>query len=159
MQFIDGRLAKLNAGRGFSDVFEEEITSGGFSGGKPVLAWPSIFRVPVTLPSALASDASRSINSFFLLNVRRLRCIFSPSKSCGIDLLCLTSVVQGVRWSSELVLRCPLTANTGRKYRRNVISLYLPAFLSGQYSLLGKQLVTATTRTEVITRRVDRNII
>nr|3TW8_A Chain A, DENN domain-containing protein 1B [Homo sapiens]3TW8_C Chain C, DENN domain-containing protein 1B [Homo sapiens] len=28
-QFIDGRLAKLNAGRGFSDVFEEEITSGG----------------------------------------------------------------------------------------------------------------------------------
>ncbi|KAM5205886.1 DENN domain-containing protein 1B isoform 1-T3 [Hipposideros larvatus] len=32
-QFIDGRLAKLNAGRGFSDVFEEEITSGGFCGG------------------------------------------------------------------------------------------------------------------------------
>ncbi|KAM6217299.1 DENN domain-containing protein 1B [Rhynchocyon petersi] len=34
-QFIDGRLAKLNAGRGFSDAFEEEITSGGFSGGNP----------------------------------------------------------------------------------------------------------------------------
>nr|KAF6279728.1 DENN domain containing 1B [Myotis myotis] len=33
-QFIDGRLAKLNAGKGFSDAFEEEITSGGFSGGK-----------------------------------------------------------------------------------------------------------------------------
>ncbi|XP_043376091.1 DENN domain-containing protein 1B isoform X4 [Dermochelys coriacea] len=32
-QFIDGRLSKLNAGRGFLDVFEEEITSGGFSGG------------------------------------------------------------------------------------------------------------------------------
>lgn len=32
-QFIDGRLAKLNSGRGFSDVFEEEITSGGFCGG------------------------------------------------------------------------------------------------------------------------------
>uniref|UniRef100_A0A8C6JHJ8 Uncharacterized protein n=1 Tax=Melopsittacus undulatus TaxID=13146 RepID=A0A8C6JHJ8_MELUD len=32
-QFIDGRLSKLNAGRGFSDVFEEEITSGGFGGG------------------------------------------------------------------------------------------------------------------------------
>ncbi|XP_030640188.1 DENN domain-containing protein 1B [Chanos chanos] len=31
-QFIDGRLAKLNAGRGFTDVFEEEITHGGFSG-------------------------------------------------------------------------------------------------------------------------------
>ncbi|KAK7888606.1 hypothetical protein WMY93_024166 [Mugilogobius chulae] len=27
-QFIEGRLAKLNAGRGFSDVFEEEITEG-----------------------------------------------------------------------------------------------------------------------------------
>ncbi|XP_012872753.1 PREDICTED: DENN domain-containing protein 1B [Dipodomys ordii] len=34
-QFIDGRLAKLNAGKGFSDVFEEEITSGGFCGGNP----------------------------------------------------------------------------------------------------------------------------
>ncbi|XP_017361551.1 DENN domain-containing protein 1B isoform X3 [Cebus imitator] len=34
-QFIDGRLAKLNTGRGFSDVFEEEITSGGFCGGNP----------------------------------------------------------------------------------------------------------------------------
>ncbi|XP_072294220.1 DENN domain-containing protein 1B [Eucyclogobius newberryi] len=31
-QFIDGRLAKLNAGRGFSDAFEEEITEGGFCG-------------------------------------------------------------------------------------------------------------------------------
>lgn len=35
-QFIDGRLAKLNAGRGFSDVFEEEITAGGFCG-EPLL--------------------------------------------------------------------------------------------------------------------------
>ncbi|NWX16766.1 DEN1B protein, partial [Aegotheles bennettii] len=32
-QFIDGRLSKLNTGRGFSDVFEEEITAGGFCGG------------------------------------------------------------------------------------------------------------------------------
>ncbi|XP_076007505.1 DENN domain-containing protein 1B isoform X2 [Genypterus blacodes] len=31
-QFIEGRLAKLNAGRGFTDVFEEEITDGGFCG-------------------------------------------------------------------------------------------------------------------------------
>lgn len=31
-QFIDGRLAKLNAGRGFTDVFEKEITDGGFCG-------------------------------------------------------------------------------------------------------------------------------
>ncbi|XP_076880427.1 DENN domain-containing protein 1B isoform X2 [Brachyhypopomus gauderio] len=31
-QFIDGRLTKLNAGRGFTDVFEEEITEGGFCG-------------------------------------------------------------------------------------------------------------------------------
>ncbi|XP_039524657.1 DENN domain-containing protein 1B isoform X3 [Pimephales promelas] len=29
-QFIEGRLAKLNAGRGFTDVYEEEITEGGF---------------------------------------------------------------------------------------------------------------------------------
>ncbi|KAG8556050.1 hypothetical protein GDO81_017909, partial [Engystomops pustulosus] len=32
-QFIDGRLEKLNSGRGFSDMFEEEITAGGFCGG------------------------------------------------------------------------------------------------------------------------------
>uniref|UniRef100_A0A8C7IYA7 DENN domain containing 1B n=1 Tax=Oncorhynchus kisutch TaxID=8019 RepID=A0A8C7IYA7_ONCKI len=31
-QFIDGRLAKLNAGRGFTDLFEDEITEGGFCG-------------------------------------------------------------------------------------------------------------------------------
>ncbi|XP_067272178.1 DENN domain-containing protein 1B isoform X2 [Pseudorasbora parva] len=29
-QFIEGRLAKLNSGRGFTDVYEEEITEGGF---------------------------------------------------------------------------------------------------------------------------------
>lgn len=29
-QFIEDRLAKLNAGRGFTDVYEEEITEGGF---------------------------------------------------------------------------------------------------------------------------------
>ncbi|XP_062991139.1 DENN domain-containing protein 1B isoform X1 [Elgaria multicarinata webbii] len=32
-QFVEGRLAKLNAGKGFSDVFEDEISAGGFSGG------------------------------------------------------------------------------------------------------------------------------
>ncbi|XP_041133938.1 DENN domain-containing protein 1B-like isoform X3 [Polyodon spathula] len=31
-QFIDGRLSRINAGRGFSDVFEVEITEGGFCG-------------------------------------------------------------------------------------------------------------------------------
>uniref|UniRef100_H3AKJ7 DENN/MADD domain containing 1B n=1 Tax=Latimeria chalumnae TaxID=7897 RepID=H3AKJ7_LATCH len=32
-QFIEGRLVKLNTGRGFSDAFEEEITLGGYCGG------------------------------------------------------------------------------------------------------------------------------
>ncbi|OXB68284.1 hypothetical protein ASZ78_016685 [Callipepla squamata] len=36
-QFIDGRLSKLNAGRGFSDAFEEEITAGGFCGGTELI--------------------------------------------------------------------------------------------------------------------------
>lgn len=103
-QFIDGRLAKLNAGRGFSDVFEEEITSGGFSGGKPIPVWPSVFRMPINLISAPASAVSCSINSFFLLNVQCLRYIFSPSESYGINLRCLISVVQGVRGSPELVV-------------------------------------------------------
>ncbi|XP_032144517.1 DENN domain-containing protein 1B isoform X8 [Sapajus apella] len=41
-QFIDGRLAKLNTGRGFSDVFEEEITSGGFCGDLFLMNIPGI---------------------------------------------------------------------------------------------------------------------
>uniref|UniRef100_A0A8D0HN51 DENN domain-containing protein 1C n=1 Tax=Sphenodon punctatus TaxID=8508 RepID=A0A8D0HN51_SPHPU len=32
-QFIDSRLEKLNAGEGFSDIFEQEITNSGFSAG------------------------------------------------------------------------------------------------------------------------------
>ncbi|XP_039108612.1 DENN domain-containing protein 1B isoform X3 [Hyaena hyaena] len=56
-QFIDGRLAKLNAGRGFSDVFEEEITSGGFCGEhcsmrKRLFSLPSHVLTLVTVKSA-----------------------------------------------------------------------------------------------------------
>ena len=32
LQFIDGRLDLLNAGEGFSDVFEEEISAGEYAG-------------------------------------------------------------------------------------------------------------------------------
>ncbi|XP_040262642.1 DENN domain-containing protein 1B isoform X2 [Bufo bufo] len=34
-QFIDGRLEKLNSGRGFSDMFEEEITAGNVRSNQP----------------------------------------------------------------------------------------------------------------------------
>lgn len=32
MQFIDGRLDLLNAGEGFSDIFEDEINMGEYAG-------------------------------------------------------------------------------------------------------------------------------
>uniref|UniRef100_A0A672PJV4 DENN domain containing 1B n=1 Tax=Sinocyclocheilus grahami TaxID=75366 RepID=A0A672PJV4_SINGR len=38
-QFIEGRLAKLNAGRGFTDVYEEEITAGGFCNSRSYQQW------------------------------------------------------------------------------------------------------------------------
>uniref|UniRef100_A0A672R881 DENN/MADD domain containing 1B n=1 Tax=Sinocyclocheilus grahami TaxID=75366 RepID=A0A672R881_SINGR len=37
--FIEGRLAKLNAGRGFTDVYEEEITEGRFCNSRSYQQW------------------------------------------------------------------------------------------------------------------------
>uniref|UniRef100_A0A4W3K6K5 DENN domain containing 1B n=1 Tax=Callorhinchus milii TaxID=7868 RepID=A0A4W3K6K5_CALMI len=47
-QFIDGRLEKLNTGRGFSDLFEEEITAGGYSGGENTALYNAFVTPPLS---------------------------------------------------------------------------------------------------------------
>lgn len=39
LQFIDGRLDLLNSGKGFSDVFEEEINMGEYAGKRLLVAF------------------------------------------------------------------------------------------------------------------------
>uniref|UniRef100_A0A671Y954 DENN domain containing 1B n=1 Tax=Sparus aurata TaxID=8175 RepID=A0A671Y954_SPAAU len=65
-QFIDGRLAKLNAGRGFSDVFEEEITEGGFCGSNSRSYQQWMHTVKVFLESCI-SYLNAFIFAFFFL--------------------------------------------------------------------------------------------
>ncbi|XP_038205087.1 DENN domain-containing protein 1B isoform X2 [Arvicola amphibius] len=81
-QFIDGRLAKLNAGRGFSDVFEEEITSGGFSGGSPrsyqqwvhtVKKGGALFNTAVTKATPAVRTAYKFAKSHARLGLREVK--------------------------------------------------------------------------------------
>ncbi|KAI5101764.1 DENN domain-containing protein 1B isoform X1 [Silurus meridionalis] len=60
-QFIDGRLAKLNEGRGFTDVFEEEITEGGFCGSnsRSYQQWMHTVKRGVTKASPAVKSAYR----------------------------------------------------------------------------------------------------
>ncbi|CAL8344611.1 unnamed protein product [Gadus morhua 'NCC'] len=63
-QFIDGRLAKLNAGRGFSDVFEEEITEGGFcrSNSRSYQQWMKSVKRGGAFLNTVVSKARRNAN-------------------------------------------------------------------------------------------------
>ncbi|ERE74299.1 DENN domain-containing protein 1A-like protein [Cricetulus griseus] len=81
-QFIDGRLAKLNAGRGFSDVFEEEITSGGFCGGSPrsyqqwvhtVKKGGALFNTAVTKATPAVRTAYKFAKSHARLGLREVK--------------------------------------------------------------------------------------
>ncbi|XP_012599800.1 DENN domain-containing protein 1B isoform X2 [Microcebus murinus] len=81
-QFIDGRLAKLNAGRGFSDVFEEEITSGGFCGGNPrsyqqwvhtVKKGGALFNTAVTKATPAVRTAYKFAKSHAKLGLKEVR--------------------------------------------------------------------------------------
>ncbi|KAH0512188.1 DENN domain-containing protein 1B [Microtus ochrogaster] len=81
-QFIDGRLAKLNAGRGFSDIFEEEITSGGFSGGSPrsyqqwvhtVKKGGALFNTAVTKATPAVRTAYKFAKSHARLGLREVK--------------------------------------------------------------------------------------
>ncbi|XP_054836326.1 DENN domain-containing protein 1B isoform X2 [Eublepharis macularius] len=66
-QFIEGRLAKLNAGKGFSDVFEEEISSGGFSGGnsKSYHQWMYTVKKGGTLINTAMTKASPAMKTAY----------------------------------------------------------------------------------------------
>ncbi|XP_052055784.1 DENN domain-containing protein 1B isoform X1 [Apodemus sylvaticus] len=81
-QFIDGRLAKLNAGRGFSDIFEEEITSGGFCGGSPrsyqqwvytVKKGGALFNTAVTKATPAMRTAYKFAKSHARLGLREVK--------------------------------------------------------------------------------------
>lgn len=60
-KFIDGRLELLNSGRGFSDVFEEEINMGEYAGKKESALfhgggpWSSVRGVLTVQPSGVHS--------------------------------------------------------------------------------------------------------
>ncbi|XP_055799692.1 DENN domain-containing protein 1B-like isoform X2 [Salvelinus fontinalis] len=70
-QLIDGRLAKLNAGRGFTDLFEEEITEGGFCGSnsKSYQQWVHT----VKRGGALINTAVTKAKSHAKRGIRRLK--------------------------------------------------------------------------------------
>uniref|UniRef100_A0A7M4FLM7 DENN domain containing 1B n=1 Tax=Crocodylus porosus TaxID=8502 RepID=A0A7M4FLM7_CROPO len=64
-QFIDGRLSKLNGGKRFSDAFEEEITSGGFSGGMKLFKkGGALINTAVTKASPAMKTAYKFVRSF-----------------------------------------------------------------------------------------------
>ncbi|GAB1285496.1 DENN domain-containing protein 1B [Apodemus speciosus] len=69
-QFIDGRLAKLNAGRGFSDIFEEEITSGGFCG---VKKGGALFNTAVTKATPAMRTAYKFAKSHARLGLKEVK--------------------------------------------------------------------------------------
>ncbi|NXT33629.1 DEN1B protein, partial [Pelecanoides urinatrix] len=66
-QFIDGRLSKLNAGRGFSDVFEEEITAGGFCGGnsRPYQQWMHTVKKGSALINTAMTKATPAVKTAY----------------------------------------------------------------------------------------------
>uniref|UniRef100_A0AAY5L5M9 UDENN domain-containing protein n=1 Tax=Esox lucius TaxID=8010 RepID=A0AAY5L5M9_ESOLU len=63
-QFIDGRLAKLNAGRGFTDLFEEEITEGGFCGSNSRSYQQWVYTVKVCKDLMISSEDSGEVASY-----------------------------------------------------------------------------------------------
>uniref|UniRef100_A0A8C0GAZ2 DENN domain containing 1B n=1 Tax=Chelonoidis abingdonii TaxID=106734 RepID=A0A8C0GAZ2_CHEAB len=75
--FIDGRLAKLNAGRGFSDAFEEEITSGGFCGGnsKSYQQWVHTVKKGGALINTAMTKASPAVKTAYKF-VRSTQSVF-----------------------------------------------------------------------------------
>uniref|UniRef100_A0A8C8RHW7 DENN domain containing 1B n=1 Tax=Pelusios castaneus TaxID=367368 RepID=A0A8C8RHW7_9SAUR len=64
-QFIEGRLSRLNVGRGFSDAFEDEITAGGFCGGTELFQ-ERLFKGGALINTAMtkASPAVRTAYKF-----------------------------------------------------------------------------------------------
>ncbi|KPP73276.1 hypothetical protein Z043_107653, partial [Scleropages formosus] len=65
--FIDGRLAKLNAGRGFTDVFEEEITEGGFcrSNSRSYQQWTQTVKKGGALINTAVTKASPAVKTAY----------------------------------------------------------------------------------------------
>ncbi|XP_061094900.1 DENN domain-containing protein 1B [Conger conger] len=81
-QFIDGRLAKLSAGRGFTDVFEEEITEGGFCGSnsrtyqqwiQPMMKGGALINTAVTKASPAVKTAYKFAKSHAKQGIKEMK--------------------------------------------------------------------------------------
>ncbi|KAM8930637.1 DENN domain-containing protein 1B [Pelodytes ibericus] len=81
-QFIDGRLEKLNSGRGFSDIFEEEITAGGFCGenSKPYQQWVHTVKKGGALINTAMTKASPAVKNAYKFAKQGMREVKSKLK-------------------------------------------------------------------------------
>ncbi|XP_075792808.1 DENN domain-containing protein 1B isoform X2 [Pelodiscus sinensis] len=104
-QFIDGRLSKLNAGRGFSDIFEEEITSGGFCGGnsRSYQQWVHTVKKGGALINTAMTKASPAVKTAYKFaknhakqGIKEVRCKLKNKESNEEYGTCSSSAVQHV---------------------------------------------------------------
>ncbi|XP_074858541.1 DENN domain-containing protein 1B isoform X2 [Carettochelys insculpta] len=102
-QFIEGRLSKLNAGRGFSDAFEEEITSGGFCGGNSrsyqqwvhtVKKGGALINTAVTKASPAVKTAYKFAKNHAKQGIKEVRSKLKPKESCEEYGTCSSGAVQ-----------------------------------------------------------------
>ncbi|XP_075689493.1 DENN domain-containing protein 1B isoform X1 [Rhinoderma darwinii] len=86
-QFIDGRLEKLNAGRGFSDIFEEEITSGGFCGGntRSYQQWVHTMKKGGALINTAVVKASPAMKNAYMYAKQGIKEVKSKLKNKEIE--------------------------------------------------------------------------
>ncbi|CAH2311675.1 DENN domain-containing 1B isoform X1 [Pelobates cultripes] len=86
-QFIDGRLEKLNSGRGFSDIFEEEITSGGFCGGNsnPYQQWVHTMKKGSALINTAMTKASPAMKNAYKFAKQGMKEVKSKLKNKDIE--------------------------------------------------------------------------
>ncbi|XP_053324895.1 DENN domain-containing protein 1B isoform X2 [Spea bombifrons] len=81
-QFIDGRLEKLNSGRGFSDIFEEEITSGNST---PYQHWVHTVKKGGALINTAMTKASPAVKNAYKFAKQGMKEVKSKLKNKDIE--------------------------------------------------------------------------
>uniref|UniRef100_A0A8C5QR19 DENN domain containing 1B n=1 Tax=Leptobrachium leishanense TaxID=445787 RepID=A0A8C5QR19_9ANUR len=81
-QFIDGRLEKINSGRGFSDIFEEEITSGN---SKPYQQWMQTMKKGGALINTAMIKASPAMKNAYKIAKQGMKEVKSKLKYKDIE--------------------------------------------------------------------------
>ncbi|XP_063282165.1 DENN domain-containing protein 1B isoform X2 [Pelobates fuscus] len=81
-QFIDGRLEKLNSGRGFSDIFEEEITSGNSN---PYQQWVHTMKKGSALINTAMTKASPAMKNAYKFAKQGMKEVKSKLKNKDIE--------------------------------------------------------------------------